>query len=467
MLDYLHRFLTPDEEASPAKDFEEHLNRRAYRILPLVGIVGLVAFIPYFALDQDINPDKPMLLFLRLGLSVVGLLSLVAYFIPYFWERGVLILAFFGAYLLWGTAVITALTGGHPSYMGGFNFVLMCSLLSLLPLRIHYPILVVSLLLFLGVLFSVESPMVLWQSSGFRYSLQDLLTSWAVAAIFYYMVYQARQRSFDTYIKARMQGKLLKRQNEKITSSLRYAKQIQRAVLGDSNPFLGEFRDSFILNRPKDIVSGDFYWSFELPEEKGRILVMGDCTGHGVPAALMTMLTVTLLDSLIHQENIFEPSEILRHLDERLIEAFSTGTESRSIIGGADLSVLLFNADLKSLRYASAKNVILVNRQGELHKLMTSRNSVGAYRRKREKNFEGKELLLQEGDQIYLSSDGFQDQYNYLYSKKISRYRFHKLLKEVGELPMEKQREGLVNFLDSWRMGDDQTDDILVLGLRV
>lgn len=435
-----------------------------------------MAFLPYIAIDQEINPDEPLMFYLRLGLVVVSLLCLAAYFSAAFKEKGLWLMTFFATYLYLATALLTVLADGHPAYIGGYNFILMCSLFSLLPLSWHFTIttgstaLLVVLLFYTGEL-QLDDP-------GLRYSLRDLVSAWVVASLGYIIVYSVRRKKFLDYRKMYQQKQVIEQESERLNQSLRYAERIQSILLGSTENISRFFIDSFIINRPRDLVSGDFYWSWNCREMAtgiassvgdrfSQLIIVGDCTGHGVPAGFMTLMMINFLDTIVKREGILSPNELLYHLDQRVLQVFHE--EDRRIDhGGADLIAVLFSFDYRHIWYAGAKNPLYLARNGKIERKDVSRYSLGVNQRKEAlKEFELYEMELERGDQLYLMSDGYKDQYSPRRKRTFSRRRLMQLLAQHSDKDMETQREILSRTFEQWKGDEAQTDDILILGLRI
>ncbi|WP_299457344.1 PAS domain S-box protein [uncultured Microscilla sp.] len=269
------------------------------------------------------------------------------------------------------------------------------------------------------------------------------------------------------------QSQKLTKQNKNITDSINYASRIQRALLTREQKIIDSFREAFILYLPKDIVSGDFYWYSEI-EKSGqsnkKVLIAADCTGHGVPGALMTIIGNNILDDVINKQQILEPDQILYELDNQLVETLHTNSDSpedSKVNDGMDISIMVIDEDQKQLRFAAAKNPLLYVRGGEIHQVRGSKFPIGSNTQyKLQKVFETHTIDIQPGDVFYMISDGFQDQFGGKNGKKYLTKRFRSLLLSISHLPMETQGEFLDKEITEWRGDASQTDDILVMGVK-
>ena len=264
--------------------------------------------------------------------------------------------------------------------------------------------------------------------------------------------------------KLAVQTQKTEEKNKNITESITYAKRIQNSILGHTDSIQKIFPKSFILFKPKDILSGDFYFSYEYNSKK--IIVAADCTGHGVPAALMTVLGTNALKEIIEQQNIFEPGEILTQLDIKIKQAFKNDDSSYSINDGMDICVVVLHEN-KRIEFSGAMNsLFLVRKNGENERIKGNRKSIGGQDQEII-HFDTKEINTKEGDRFYIYSDGFQDQYGGPNFKKYMSKRFRKTLEETAVYSINKQNILINESLTKWQKKEDQTDDILLIGIEI
>lgn len=252
--------------------------------------------------------------------------------------------------------------------------------------------------------------------------------------------------------------------NEAITDSIHYAKGIQTAILGGTKPLAEWFDDAFVFYEPKDILGGDFYWFYN--DEKNRIktVIAADCTGHGVPAALMTVLGNSLLDEIVIQKGVTSPDLILSQLDTRIRESLERHTtESQRMNDGMDMSVLSISDD--EVRFAGANNPLCRIMDNEVEVVKGSKVPIGSEQYDGEKAYELHTFPRVKGEKVYLFSDGFQDQFGGPDGRKYMSRNFRKLLLQVSSLPMIQQRAVLQHDFREWKGLTEQTDDVLVIGI--
>jgi len=265
------------------------------------------------------------------------------------------------------------------------------------------------------------------------------------------------------------QKEIVESQKTSITDSIRYARRIQSAMLTPDESVNQYLSDSFVLYLPRDIVSGDFYWVKKLNENK-VVICVADCTGHGVPGAFMSMLGMSLLNDIISVKhtliinNEFNPSDILNELRERIKSSLrQTGKEGEAR-DGMDLSMCLIDRKTGLLKYSGANNPVYIVTGGNLTELKATRNPIGIYLN--EISFTDHSVDIVPGSIVYMFSDGYSDQLGKEGSKFLSK-NFKKLLSEISSGSTSEIREILHRKHIDWRDGEEQVDDILVLGFRL
>ncbi|WP_291728383.1 PP2C family protein-serine/threonine phosphatase [Bernardetia sp.] len=273
------------------------------------------------------------------------------------------------------------------------------------------------------------------------------------------------------------QNKQLKTANTQFTDSIRYAKTIQKAILPMKLRFQQHFEDSFVLFRPRDIVSGDFYWIYETKDqqtgEDTTLIAVLDCTGHGVPGAFISLIGFALLNEIVAKENITSPSKILKRLDERIQE--SLRQKQKHNLDGMDVAMCAIKktnsyklADYE-IKFAGAKRPIHFIKDNQLCEIRGSKLSIGGMTKKRiveKHSFEEQTIILSKNDKIYLSSDGFIDQ-NGENNRKIGSAQLKKYFNDYHHLPFAEQKKKFEEILDKHQGKVKQRDDITILGLKL
>lgn len=261
--------------------------------------------------------------------------------------------------------------------------------------------------------------------------------------------------------------------NKMMTDSIMYAEKIQRAVLHDEKLPNGFFKESFIYFKPKQHVSGDFYFYKEhvINNEKCLIVTAVDCTGHGVPGGFLSMLGITLLNEIVLNEKILQASEILNELRDRIkntLNQTGTLTEQRD---GMDMALCIYCPSSKKIQYAGARMPLyIIDKLGELTVVSGDRQPIGVFRK--EKDFTNHVLELKGDEMLYLFSDGVQDQFGGPEGKKIMVSRLKRLLLDMSNEEAEIQKKILEDYFESWMHSGseksyEQVDDVVFLGMRV
>ncbi|MBN1597264.1 MAG: response regulator [Bacteroidales bacterium] len=258
-------------------------------------------------------------------------------------------------------------------------------------------------------------------------------------------------------------------QKKKITDSIQYARRIQTAVIPPVSVIEQKLSDYFVLYKPKDIVSGDFYW-WNLKDDV-LIIAAADCTGHGVPGAFMSMLGVAFLNEIVNKIVVnkhisaLNADEILNQLREMVITSLHQTGDTNENKDGMDISLCIIDFEHKKLQYAGANNPLYIIRDSEIIQYSPDKMPV-SFHQNRNKPFRKHEVILKHDDRIYLFSDGFVDQFGGDKGLKFLSKRFKEVLVNIHKQPMEEQKKLLEKSLTDW-MGDrPQLDDILVIGLR-
>lgn len=248
-----------------------------------------------------------------------------------------------------------------------------------------------------------------------------------------------------------------------IRESIQYAKHIQEAILPSFEFIKRTFPDSFIFYKPKDIVCGDFYWYATREDE--AIIAAIDCTGHGVPGALMTVIGNSILNQVVNLASRLQPSAILSELDKRLLETMQQHGQVTTN-DGMDVALCKYNSRTSTLTFAGAKRPLYHFRNGQLQIIKGDKFPIGSFQYEEKKEFTEVEIEVEKGDLVYLFSDGYQDQFGGIQGKKFMISKFREILSNITTMSMSEQARVLEEKLSEWQGIHEQTDDILVIGLR-
>ena len=259
-------------------------------------------------------------------------------------------------------------------------------------------------------------------------------------------------------------NKLLDEKNNMVLSSIRYAKGIQKAILQSGEKLENITTKSFNIFMPRDIVSGDFYYFREVNNKK--FIVIGDCTGHGVPGAFLTLLGVNFLNTIIFDEKIYSPDIILSRLDQKY--KFTLDQEKSSVSDGMDVAICVIDNEKKTIEYSGARNPIIVAKGNNIEHIKGTKSSIGYIAlldNKNKKTFEKKSFEYTNDTWIYMFSDGITDMFNIDHKKYMIKRLIEKITQNTG-LSANKQLTFFENEINSWQEGVKQIDDIIFIGFK-
>jgi len=259
------------------------------------------------------------------------------------------------------------------------------------------------------------------------------------------------------------QNQKLTELHKDITDSIRYAKRIQETILQTPENMKGIFNDSFILFKPKDIVSGDYYWFYE--NDNYKYVAAIDCTGHGVPGAMMSMVANSIFKEVFINKKVQETDLILHALDYELSTTLHNN-ETDAFNDGMDISLVRVDKTTLDIQFSGALRSIMILDENGVSEVRGSRYPLGFYPDVNKK-FERVNMKLQKGACVYLYSDGFADQFGGERCKKMNRVNFKELLKTAYEMPIDEQEAFLEYAFNNWKQDEEQTDDVMVIGIKL
>jgi serine phosphatase RsbU (regulator of sigma subunit) len=280
---------------------------------------------------------------------------------------------------------------------------------------------------------------------------------------------ELRQKIVDQHVcEITLQKQELEQKSRLITDSIHYAKTIQSAILTSKEYFANVFSDFFVLYKPKDIVSGDFYWAFKTKSKK-TFWCTADCTGHGVPGAFMTMIGNSLLNEIIIENEVEEVNLILDKLRDSVIKTLNKSSELTSLIdmnsNGMDIALCCWDEVKHELTFAGAHCSAIIVRNKQLIELKGDKQPIGLH--KKMNPFQIQTMKLEKGDKIYTYSDGYIDQLGGDTNTRFTYANLKKLLLKIANKPMAIQKEELTKIHNFWKGNNDQIDDIVVVGVTI
>jgi serine phosphatase RsbU (regulator of sigma subunit) len=260
------------------------------------------------------------------------------------------------------------------------------------------------------------------------------------------------------------QNHIIEAKNKNITASISYALRIQQTILPNDAFLHTLLTDSFVLYKPKDIVSGDFYW-VSSPEENLIMFAAIDCTGHGVPGAFMSIVGYNLLQKAINGLHIYEPAAIINAMNTELYQLLRQ--KDKSVKDGMDMVLCCLDKTTLVLTFAGVRNPLLVIRNKEVILHKTDKHALGEAFHDTFSSYNQQEIQLERGDTIYIYTDGYYDQFGGMDHKKYSSKRLINKLVESQNLSMDQQKTTLENEFELWKGYTDQIDDVLVMGIKI
>lgn len=305
-----------------------------------------------------------------------------------------------------------------------------------------------------------------WQSQIIKFLIIFLITGLisAIFLIFYLKVKKHNKALIEqnkSYQQLNIQNIILEERAHNLTDSLNYASKIIDAMLPSINKLKEIDTQSFIFYKPKDIVSGDFYWFVE--RNNHYYIAAVDCTGHGIPGAFMSIIGMNLLERFVN-DGVTDPSVILNLMNKQVILTLKKNLDSKHLKDGMDMSLCIIDKQHKILKFSGAYNPAYIIRNKNIIQLKGDRKSVGTVFDFI--SFSSLNLKIQKNDYIYLFTDGYTDQFGGREHKKFKFRRFRELLLAISNIQADKKSEKLQETLDNWTNGSEQVDDILIIGFK-
>ena len=332
--------------------------------------------------------------------------------------------------------------------------------------------------------FSIEPPF--WQTKWFYF----LSIAFLIGGILVYIRYRTTalektKRKLEHQVKIRTteviiqkeeiekQKEIIELKNKDVTDSLNYAKQIQEALLPTDEEIKAALPESFILFMPQHIVSGDFYWfshascNNEHNVKDCILIAAADCTGHGVPGALMSMIGSTTLSEIVNEKKITLPGPILHALDNGIRTSLRQHKQDALSRDGMDIALCCSDYENMLLHFAGAQRPMYLFSEGQLEEIKGSKAPIGGYFVDEERTFTNNTIKIKKDDIIYMFSDGFIDQFGGEKNKKFLTKNFKSLLTDIHLQPMGLQKMVLKQTFLEWKGKNEQADDILIIGLKI
>jgi len=283
--------------------------------------------------------------------------------------------------------------------------------------------------------------------------------------LLYFLLQSFKSESQSYQFQIEEKNKLLFDKNQQISQSIDYALRIQNAIIPEFKDFKKGFPESFVFYQPRDVVSGDFYWFQEIEDE--WIFAVGDCTGHGVPGALMSMLGISFLEQIVIEKNITEPYLILQNLDILIRKTLKQ--EKSDNQDGLDIAICKINKKQRVLQFAGANNPLWIIKNQSLEVIKGTKIGIGGRYKTKNKEFQNHQFNFEEGTSFYLMSDGYQDQFGGVKNKKFGSKQLKEFIFKNHQKSAKEQELLLKTHFFSWieEGKENQIDDVTLLGVKV
>ena len=267
------------------------------------------------------------------------------------------------------------------------------------------------------------------------------------------------------YSEIEEKSNLLEGKNKEVTDSIKYAKRLQEAIL-PSNEFIKKlFPQSFVFYKPKDIVSGDFYW-FEQWGNK-KLFAAVDCTGHGVPGAFMSIVGYNILNQAINEHGLTRPNLILNELNKGITKTLKQSMEDSAVKDGMDIALCSYDETLGTLEYSGAFNSLWLLRDNKIEEIKADKQPIGLFIGEELKSFTNIEIKVENGDIVYVFTDGYADQFGGPKGKKFKYKQLQEIVLSNGNKSMDEQKQILEKSIEDWQGSLEQIDDILIIGVKI
>ena len=285
-----------------------------------------------------------------------------------------------------------------------------------------------------------------------------------ILIVFLIIVYNNFKKKKALSLSLEDKNLLIEQKNKDITDSINYAKKIQNSIMPDINEFGNLFQDSLIYYKPKDIVSGDFYWFEHF--KNSIVFAAADCTGHGVPGAMMSVICVGALNHFTKKTEITDPETALNFIDKEVNRSTNGGSNEQRMADGMDIALCAYNKDNNILQFSGANRPLVLIRNNEAIVYKGNKFPIGQDIGI-EKDFTGKTIQLQKDDTVYVFTDGIVDQFGGEKGKKLLFRRVKEFLLSIQTLSFSEQKEKIDFFFNQWKGEEEQVDDVLLIGIKV
>ena len=296
------------------------------------------------------------------------------------------------------------------------------------------------------------------------YFIFGLLAIAFIVIIVAFLLFKQNKQKQLINIQLHNQNQIIAEKKQEIDSSIQYAKGIQLAILPHLDELTNQFNQSFVYYKPKDVVSGDFYWFAKV--ETDFYCIAADCTGHGVPGALMSIIGIEKIVQAIFGKKITEPGNILSFLNIQIKQVLKQHSDKSKQKDGMDLSLIKFNHDHSEVEFSGANRPLIIIRNNALIEYKADKTAIAGFTSD-EQLFETTKIPLHKNDMLYMFTDGYADQFGGEVGKKFMTKNLKQILISIAELPANQQQEHIKQAFKYWKKDYEQVDDVLVIGIKV
>jgi serine phosphatase RsbU (regulator of sigma subunit) len=438
---------------------DEHIGNEEKKLILLLNQIasaGIVILFVYIGLCLYLRRME------LLGFTLIGITCFSLTLVFNARKKFTLARYYFALIFTFFTFVTAWMTGLEGKGQYGFIGTAIIPLVIFRDRRVIVGLLLLNMLAFVFTnIFLQDRPPILTLEKEF-FAIANYFSFLTVTTIIFLITWYFKRNNEEYQQTVLLQKEVIAEKNREMTESLEYARNIQHAILPTGSELTDLLGSNFVLYIPRDIVSGDFYRACRLSENKVLFLV-ADCTGHGVPGAMMSMIGHSLLNEIVVEKKIHNPAAILNELRERIIKTLASQEKKRD--DGMDIALCVLDSDSAQLEFAGANNHLWILRNAEWIELKADKQPVGNY--PNAKPFTRQVIQLQKGDELFLYSDGFADQFGGPKGKKFKPSRLKDLLREAQFISPAEKKEKLAGEFRKWKGELEQVDDVCLLGIRV
>lgn len=296
------------------------------------------------------------------------------------------------------------------------------------------------------------------------YFIFGLLAIAFIVIVVAFMLFKQNKQKQLTNIQLKEQNHIIAEKKQEIDNSIQYAKGIQLAILPNVQELAIQFPQSFVYYKPKDVVSGDFYWFGKV--EKDFYCVAADCTGHGVPGALMSIIGMDKIVQAVYEKKISNPGQVLSYLNTQIKQVLKQHSDTSKQMDGMDLALLKFNESLTEVEYAGANRPLLLVRDKTIVEYKADKLAIAGFTAN-DQQFTTTKISLQKNDSLFIFTDGYADQFGGESGKKFMSKNLKELLQSISDLSSKEQEEKIATAFTDWKKSYEQVDDVLLIGIKI